>query len=36
MMLKIKERSGDTDTDQEELQPGIDLGDGGGLDGGGG
>ena len=36
MMLEVEQRSGDTDSDQEELESGVDLGDGGGLDGGGG
>ena len=33
-MLEIDKRSGDADSDQEELEAGVDLGDGGGLDGG--
>ena len=34
--LELEERSGQTDGYQQELQPGVDLGDGGGLDGGSG
>ena len=36
MMLEVEQRSRDTNSDQEELESGVDLGDGGGLDGGGG
>ena len=35
-MLEVEDGSSETDCDQEELQPRVDLGDGGGLDGGGG
>ena len=34
MVLELEQRSGDADSDQEELETGVDLGDGGGLDGG--
>ena len=36
MVLEVEDGSAETDSDQQELEPRVDLGDGGGLDGGGG
>ena len=35
VVLEVEDGSPETDSDQQELQPRVDLGDGGGLDGGG-